>query len=86
MTPTQIREANNSFPSAIQATYEGAATRIEELELILTRLRKSLYEESEHSAAYESENARLWALLQKLLKQIPGSSTAYIEIEAALKG
>jgi predicted nuclease with TOPRIM domain len=86
MTSQEIREANNSFPSKVRETYDAAANRIDELELIITRLRKALEEETENSAAYEGENSRLWSMLQKLLKNLPGSSTAYMEIEREMKG
>jgi hypothetical protein len=86
ITSQQIRESNNSFPSKIQETYELAANRIDELELVILRLRKALEDESDNSSAYEAENSRLWSMLQKLLKNLPGSSTAYMEIEREMKG
>lgn len=55
MTSQEIREANNSFPSKVRETYDAAANRIDELELIITRLRKALEEETENSAAYEGK-------------------------------
>lgn len=77
MTPKQIREANNSFPSEVQRIYDAAAAEIE-------RLQAELSDAEVLAGAYEVHNSMLMDRLKELTRCLPGSRTEVIAAQETI--
>jgi hypothetical protein len=63
------------FPSNVAEICRRALLRIEELEAAVDDL-----------SAYEAENARLWTLVELLVREVPATSEAYHKAQRILAG